>query len=129
MALDYPIKHWLGTLAVGPIIILIYDAVFSNYNSMLSALEFYLMFFLFGLLFSLPVLLIYYVCFKMITRKLKSKVRIKLVLLLIAILGTLLTFYLIGGTLMDPLMISYSVALVMTAIFLKIDIESDDVGA
>ena len=129
MALEYPIKHWLGTLAVGPVIVLIYDAVFSHNNSMLSGPEFYVLIFLFGLLFSLPSLLIYYFCYKMVSRKVKSKLRTKMVLLIIAIVETLLTLYLIGGTLMNPLMISYSAALVMTAIVLKIGNESEDVGA
>jgi hypothetical protein len=65
----------------------------------------------------------------MVSRKVKSKLRTKMVLLIIAIVGTLLTLYLIGGTFMDPLMISYSAALVMTAIVLKIGNESEDVGA
>ena len=129
MALEYPIKHWLGTLAVGPVIVLIYDAVFSHNNSMLSGLEFYVLIFRFGLLFSLPSLLIYYFCYKMVSRKVKSKLRTKMVLLIIAIVGTLLTLYLIGGTLMNPFMISYSAALVMTAILLKIGNETEELGA
>lgn len=88
---------------------------------MLSGMEFYFMFFLFGVVFSLPVLVVYYLSFKIVLAKVSSKIAAKLILLAIAVPATLFIFYVIGGTLMHSLMISYSTALIAGSMLFEFD--------
>lgn len=96
---------------------------------MLSGIEFYFMFFLFGFVFSIPALVVYYFSFGIILDKVSSKTAAKLMLLAIAVPATLFTFYLIGGTLMHPLMISYSAALIVASPFFELDGRTEKVGS
>jgi hypothetical protein len=129
MILTYPLKHWLCTLALGPLILWMYDRLFTHNNPMLSGIEFYFMFFLFGFVFSIPALVVYYFSFRIILGKVSSKIAAKLILLAIAVPATLFTFYLIGGTLMHPLMISYSAALIVASMFFKLNGRTEKVGS
>ncbi|MBK7289588.1 MAG: hypothetical protein IPI78_04685 [Chitinophagaceae bacterium] len=51
----YPVKHWLLTLAVGPVVVSIYEFFLSNDTSVFFLLEAYPLFLIIGFIFSIPM--------------------------------------------------------------------------
>ena len=122
----YPYKHWLTTLAVGPLILIIQDIFFGN-NNLNDSIGIYMLFLVFGLFFSLPAFAFYLLLFNLIIRKTNSTFIIKTVLSLTTIVGVFVTIKLIGGTMMTPKLASYySVALIICSLFYKIKKQNTD---
>lgn len=116
----YPIRHWLLTLAIAPVIVALYAYLISNDTSMFSLLEAYALFFIIGLIFSIPMLLVYYLIFYFLIRKPLSALTIKSILNLATIAGILVTFYVIGGSATPDYSISYSIAVVVSSWLIKL---------
>lgn len=116
----YPIKHWLLTLVIGPVVVALYEVLFSYSNSILSFLESYPLFIIFGIFFSLPVLIVYYFLFYLLISKPLSTLTIKSILNLVTIIGIVVTFILLGGSVAPDYSISYSIAVVICSWLAKI---------
>jgi hypothetical protein len=117
---SYPFKHWLTSLAVGPLILMTQDIVSGN-NNLNDAVGIYFLFVVFGLFYSFPVFILYLLLFSFLIRKTDSAFIVKTVLNLITIIGGFFTIKLIGGTMMTPILASYyAVALIVCSLFYKI---------
>ena len=118
----YPYKHWLTSLAVGPLIWLAQD-FFSRGSSQIDVIGIYMLFIIFGLFFSLPVFVLHLLLFNLLIRKTNSIFIIKTILNLITIPCIFIAIKLIGGTLMTPLLgLYYSVALIICSFLFKVKI-------
>lgn len=120
----YPFKHWVTSLAVGPLGLFIQDMVSGN-NNLNDAVGIYILFVGFGIAFSLPVFLLYLLLFNLLTKNVNTVLPVKTILNLIAIIGVFVTIKLIGGTMMTTtLALYYSVALFVCSFFYKIKTQS-----
>lgn len=117
---SYPYKHWLTTLTIAPLMIMIYDFLNGN-NNFNDAIGIFVLFVIFGFLFSLPVVVLYLLLFTILIKRVDSVLLIKIILNVFTILGVLLSIKTIGGTMMTPaLSMHYSVALILCSFFFKI---------
>src|SRR5882672_110448 len=116
MKLAYPLKHWLTSLTIGPLLAIVYDAI-STSQLMTDALGIYFLYVTFGLFFSLPVFLLYLLTFNKIVKTKKSSLTVKVILNIVAVVGVIVTFSLIKGTSTFMASIFYSVALIVVSTF------------
>jgi Sec-independent protein secretion pathway component TatC len=122
----YPFRHWLTSLALGPLIIFIYALLFEpdyKFNSDMPGM--YMLYVAFGLFFSLPVFIVYLLLFNLLIRMAKSMLLIKMALNLVTIIGVFMTIKLMGFsevTLSLPLI--YSIAIIASSFFYKIKKEN-----
>jgi Sec-independent protein secretion pathway component TatC len=119
MKLGYPIKHWLTSLVIGPTIMIIYDTIY-NSKLMNDAVGVYFLFVAFGLFFSLPTFILYALTYNSIIKTDKSNFTIKTILIVLGILGIVVTFSLIKGTLTMKASIFYSIGLIIGSLFYKV---------
>ncbi|MGC3945563.1 MAG: hypothetical protein QM762_13770 [Chryseolinea sp.] len=119
MKLGYPIKHWLTSLIIGPTIMIVYDTI-DNSKLMNDAIGVYVLFVSFGILFSIPTFIVYAWTYNAIIKTDKSNLAIKAVLITLAILGVVVTFSLIKGTLIFKASIFYSVGLIIGSLFYNV---------
>ena len=116
----YPFEHWVVTILIGPLLLVPYELIRSSYQDAIGALEMFLLYLVFGLVYSLPDLIAYYFAYKTIIKRLNSERLIKTILNCIAIIGVVLTFLLIRGSLAVTLAIAYSIAVVISSLFPKL---------
>jgi hypothetical protein len=119
MKLGYPLKHWLTSLIIAPLTMILYDTISSS-KLLPDTAGVYFLFIPYGLLFSLPVFGLYLLIFNMIIKTDKSSLTIKVILDAIAIIGVVATFSLIGDSIEMKLSIFYSVALVIASTFFRV---------
>lgn len=119
MNLEYPIKHWLTSLTLGPLIMIIYDMV-DNSKLMNDAGGIFFLFLVFGLLFSLPLLVLYALTYNFLTKNIKSNLMIKVILNLLGVLGIVITFSLIKGSMTVMASVFYSIGLIIASLFYNI---------
>ena len=117
--LRYPIKHWLTSLIIGPTIMIIYDTI-ENSKLMIDAVGVYFLFVSFGILFSLPTFIVYALTYNAIIKTDKSNLTIKAILIAFGILGVVVTFSLIKGTLIFKASIFYSIGLIIGSLFYNV---------
>ena len=116
----YPVRHWLTSLAVGPLLVFISNIVINSAD--INANDFfanYILLFFFGLIFSLPTIVFYYVVYNLLIKRQTSPVIIKIILDIVAVLGMCLTLHLIGGTAIPGMYAPYSTAIVVCSLFYK----------
>lgn len=106
MKLTFPIKHWLTTLLVSPIFLIIYDSVVDT-EFVFNEASIYFLFITMGAVLSLPGLLIYFLTHKHLQTSKLSDLQIRLILIAIAATMVAIAFWLIKGSLMIPMMLSY----------------------
>ena len=116
----YPIKHWLITLAIGFLLLAFYEALFSSNIDAIGLLQTYPLFFMFGLFLSLPVLLFYFIAFKILAKTIASPLTIKGILNIAAVIGVVVTFRIIDGSLTMSLSITYSIAILFSSLFIRL---------
>lgn len=116
----YPVKHWLVTLAIGPIVVALYEYMLSNDNSLFTVLELYPIFLIMSFIFSMPMLFIHYLLFISLVRTTLPTLAIKSILNMVTIIGILITFYLIGGSARHSYSLSYSIAVIVCSWPIKI---------
>jgi len=121
----YPLKQWLITLAVSPLLLAVYEYFFSSSASAADYIKLYTLFLLFGITYSLPVFAIYYLSFFLLSKRVKSPLSMKIILNIIAIVGVYITFKILGGTLTPSLSITYIVAIFVSSLILKISIKKE----
>lgn len=119
MNLAYPLKHWLTSLSIGPLMMIIYDA-FSSSKLMNDAFVTCLLFVTFGLFFSLPVFILYVLVYNRIIKTDQSNLTIKIILNIIGVIGVVTTFSVIKGSITMVASICYSIALITGSIFYKV---------
>ena len=116
---SYPYKHWLTSLVVGPLLMIIYEIIFDP-GPMVGVVETYFLFLTFGLFFSVPVFLLYLLTFNQLTKKINSNLTIKTILNTVGVIGIIVTFLIIKGSMAMMLAISYSVTLIISSVFYRV---------
>jgi hypothetical protein len=106
MKITYSIKNWVTTLVISPLFLVLYDAV-ADTEFVFDDLGVYFVFIFMGAIFSLPGLLIYFLVYKGLISIGLSNVIIRLTLILVASLMALIALWLIKGSIMIPMMLSY----------------------
>ena len=123
----YPIKHWLATLAIAPLLLSLSDRMKPHNSGDISFGELYPIFIAYGLLFALPALLLYYIAFYFVMNNCNfSSILIKIILDTIAILSLIITGLFFGTELTSEFFIGYSIAIILTSLFFKIRNKSLD---
>ena len=118
---SYPYKHWLTSIAVGPLIYMTYESFVTENSTFNDFIGTYMLFLTFGLLLSLPVLILYLLLFSLLIKTIGSTLIIKTILNITTIVGIAFTIKLIGGTLMTSSLVAfYSIALVISSFFYKL---------
>ena len=116
---NYVIKQWLVTLIIGRLFILLYASSTSSKSQLTDTLSLYLIFFIFSLVFSIPTYLIYFLVFYFLVKKTTSIILIKIILDVIAIIGIFVTTVVIGGSMLVLNGLSYSLAIIISTLILK----------
>lgn len=119
MNMAYPLKHWLTSLVIGPLIMITYDAVTSS-KLMVDAIGVFFLFLAFGLLLSLPTFILYIFTFTTLIKKEISNLTVKIILNMLAIIGTVLTFLIIQGSMTEFLIICYSTSLIVGSLLYRV---------
>jgi hypothetical protein len=127
MRISYPINQWLFTVLIGPIGVVLIELIVSTPRNASGVFEAYLLFLIFGLLISLPTLLVNLIAFKTLTRKINSVWVLKMTLNAIAILGIiiLMRFRIKGGPLSLQVFIAYSLVVLISSVFIKIETKKE----
>ncbi len=120
---SYLFKHWIGTLIMAPIIAQIIDLLMNKNNQILNFYESFPLFILFGLFFSTPTYLLYSILFYYLKYKNIKNVYAKIILISFALLGIIITFWLISGTLIYNGILIYCISSIITGTFFKIKTE------
>jgi hypothetical protein len=121
--MTYPIKHFLATLLIAPLISVFYvgqDSAPDIPETLGNIIETYPLFLIFGFAFALPVFILYYLFYKLLIKTSLPDIAIKLLLNTEAIAGLLITLKLIGGTFVPTAMIFYSIAVIISSLFFKV---------
>ena len=116
---NYPLYNWITTIIIGPILFTVYEILFKN-ESISSMLEMIPLFILMGIIFSIPVLILNILIFNLLSKIITSKIFMKFILTVVGITGVVVTFKIIGGTLSNNLTIYYSIAIILSSIFVKL---------
>ncbi len=117
---SYLFKHWFGTLIMAPIIAQIIDLLMNKNNQILNFYESFSLFLLFGLFFSTPTYLLYSILFYYLKYKNIKNVYAKIILISFALLGIIITFWLISGTLIYNGILIYCISSIITGTIFKI---------
>jgi hypothetical protein len=117
---SYLFKHWFGTLIMSPIIAQIIDLLMNKNNQILNFYESFPLFLLFGLFFSTPTYLLYSILFYYLKYKNIKIVYAKIILISFALLGIIITFWLISGTLIYNGILIYCISSIITGTIFKI---------
>ncbi|MEI2755720.1 MAG: hypothetical protein V9F46_04600 [Chitinophagaceae bacterium] len=118
--LNYPLMHWLITIAIGPFAIALYEVFFVSAAGARYVLSFYYLFCLIGLGFSLPVLAIYIITFLVIEHKIKNIFLLKSFLIFSSALMMFLFCRIIRGEFINELSLSYLFVLIVSGLLLNI---------
>lgn len=126
MKWEFVICHWVLTLLCGPIFFSIVKPLNdSNGVSFFSLLEIYLIMLFMGLIFSLPTYIFYSFVFDVIKNKSIKIIYGKIILIIIVVTGIFITTALIDGTWWFDIAISYSIACIITGLFLNLKFEDN----
>uniref|UniRef100_UPI00404728BD hypothetical protein n=1 Tax=Roseivirga sp. TaxID=1964215 RepID=UPI00404728BD len=106
MKITYSIKNWATALIISPLFLVLYDAV-ADTEFVFDDLGVYFVFILMGAIFSLPGLFVYFFVYKALISIGFSNIIIRLTLILVASLMALIALWLIKGSIMIPMMLSY----------------------
>lgn len=121
--MTYPIKHFLATLLIAPLISVFYtagNAAPDLLETLGNIIETYPLFLIFGFAFALPVFILYYFSYKVLIKTSLPNIAIKLLLNTKAIAGLLITLKLIGGTFVPTALMFYSIAVIISSFFFKL---------
>ena len=116
----YPLKHWLFTIILGPACLIIYEIILSSLSAGMSYLSWYFPFIIVGMFMSTPFLALYYIVFKLISKRIQSSLMLRAVLDIFAIGCVVLTFIFIGGSDKYDLGIAYSASVIISSLFLNV---------
>lgn len=117
--LNYPLLVWVSTLIASPLLWIFYSVII-NGGDVFSFLKSLPAFYTLGLMFSLPTFGLFALVYNYIRKKRLRDIVGKVILFLVVILGIALTFYIIGGYLVEELALFYSISAAMAIIILKV---------
>ena len=123
---SYLFKHWFGTLILGSIIAPIIITYNSAHNQIFDFLEHSVLFLVFGFLFSIPTYLLYSFLYWHLTKVNIDERDTKLILIFFAVAGIISTFSVIGSSMSENGIISYSISSILSGIFFKINFKNDN---
>jgi hypothetical protein len=106
MKITYSIKNWATTLVISPLFLVLYDAVVDT-EFVFDDLGIYFLFVFMGAIFSLPGLLVYFFAYKGLISTELPNVLIRLTLIQVASVMVIIALWLIKGSIMIPMMLSY----------------------
>ena|SRR5215217_1126460 len=123
MNISYPLRQWLITISLGPLILPLIELSLNNFRNAIGLLEVYPLFLLFGIAFSLPTLLVYFIIYRFLTKRQNPEWIVKANLNLVAILGIAATyrFNLTKGNLTLKLFIAYCSVILLSSIILRLN--------
>lgn len=117
--LNYPLLVWVSTLIASPLLWIFYSVII-NGGDVFSFLKSLPAFYTLGLMFSLPTFGLFALVYNYIRKKRLRDIVGKVILFLVVILGIALTFYIIGGYLVEELALFYSISAAMAIIIFKV---------
>ena len=112
------------TIIIGPFLWIIYEILINEQNAG-SMFEVIFAFIGVGLIFSLPSLAINVFVFQLLIKITSSLFLIKFILISIGVIGIIVTFKLIGGTLALNLTLSYSISLIIAGLLIRLQNEQN----
>jgi hypothetical protein len=89
-------------------------------NGSIDIVELFPVFILFGLVFSIPCFFIYYFIFIRLSKTNLSPILIKLILNTLAVMGIIVSWKIMEGSMADQLTIIYSIAVIVSSLFYRI---------
>lgn len=119
---NYPFLLWITTIFLAPVLYLILLSIKSGTKEGMDGLAYIMLFVIFGVFYSLPVPGIVYLLFLFLNKRLRSSIFLVIIIDVVTIGCTLVTFYLIGGTMMPELGLVYSAAVVLASLILQLKI-------
>ena len=118
---NYPYLHLLITLIVAPFMPALYGLIFNPIQGQVIELhEVYLITFFVSVFFSIPSFILYLWFFSYLSKKKINLVLKKMILICCTVVGIVITFLVIGGSLNLTLILAYSVAAIITGTVLRI---------
>lgn len=123
---NYPFAFCVFTILIGPLIWIIFEIIVSAEKaaSMLMTLP---AFIILGLIMSSPVLLLCFLVFTIFNNYNASYWATKITLITIGIIGVVLTFNLLGGSLTFPLTVSYSIAAIISGLISDLKLTNTEI--
>lgn len=120
----YAVKHWLLTLLIAPIPLVLYS-LFIDHKDLSASLIYIPLVFTYSLLFSLPVFVLYFIVCSMI-KTIQSPILTKVLLNTMVVAGIIATLFIIGGSAKFNILFYYSTMVFVCSLFLKIKREDYD---
>lgn len=117
----FPFKHWLTTLALGPVFLFLYEATRSPVAYTSEVFGFLLLFLFFGALLSFPTFIVFYFLYLYLVKRLASKPIIKIIMTAEALMGLIITLWLMDGFLIADFYIPYAGAILASSFIFGID--------
>lgn len=110
---NFPFVFWMLTVLIGPLFLIGYEIVIEGLAAfgMLQTLP---VLYVLGSLYSLPTLFACLILFKLVRKLSISNFYTRTLITFLGILGVMITFYFIKGTLTFQLSISYSAAAILS---------------
>jgi len=115
----YHFKHWLLTILVAPVFLVISFSI-SDKSFIPNFIQIYFISLVVGFIFSTPAFLFYCVIFYIALDRVTSVLIMKTLMNLTAITGLLSTLYFMFDSLDREVSIPYTVAIILSSLFLKI---------
>ena len=122
---SYLLKHWMYTSLLGPFIsqIIIYFYGL-NPNKIAGLLEVYPVSLIFSLLFSAPTYILFSFGFTYLKKKM-SILMLKIIFISFIVIGVICTANLIGGKMTTDIIVSYTIAAILTGILTKTNYDNN----
>ncbi len=124
---SYLFKHCFGTLLLGPlfseIILIIYDV---KPNNLFGLLELYPLSLLFSLIFSAPTYIIYALVYYCLAKFKIQVIYSKIILISLVVFGIIITTSLLKGSIMQDVLISYTIAAILLGFILNLNFKRND---
>ncbi len=118
---NFIFKQWFLTLTLAPFIPSIYKLLGGNISGeVIELTEIYLVVFIMSFFFSIPTLAACISYFRFLKRNKVKPILSKVILIMTSVLGIILSFLLIGGSISDLLIICYSISAFFSGLIFKI---------
>lgn len=123
---SYLLKHWFGTLLLGPILGQINEILTNRSNQIVEFLEYYIFYLLFGLFYSSPTYMLYGILYCILSNRNINNLCSKSILTSFAIVGIIVSFLTLNGISSLPGILCYSLATLFFGFYLKLNFEKND---
>jgi hypothetical protein len=120
----YPYQNWILTIIFGPVLWMLFEIIINGQNAR-SMFEGIFAFIALGIFYSSPSLVISVLVFKLLIKVNSTLIIIKFILICLGVIGIVLTFIIIGGTLVLKLTLSYSISLIISSLIIRLEIKDN----